>query len=90
MAFIFLPLLADKGIAPDVTQCAFRIGDSATNAITPFLYYIPLVLTYLQQHHPKATYATLLSYTWRYSLCVLLAWTLLFIGWFLSGWPLGL
>lgn len=90
MAFIFLPLLADKGIAPDVTQCAFRIGDSATNAITPFLYYMPLVLTYLQQHHPKATYATLLSYTWRYSLCVLLAWTLLFIGWFLSGWPLGL
>ena len=35
MSFIFIPMFAQMGISPDVTQCAFRIGDSSTNAITP-------------------------------------------------------
>ena len=48
MSFIFIPMFAQMGISPDVTQCAFRIGDSSTNAITPFLFYMPLVLTYMR------------------------------------------
>ena len=50
MSFIFIPMFAQMGIAPDVAQCAFRIGDSSTNAITPFLFYMPLVLTYMRQY----------------------------------------
>ena len=38
MSFIFIPMFAQMGIAPDIAQCAFRIGDSSTNAITPFLF----------------------------------------------------
>ncbi len=34
MSFIFIPMFAQMGIAPDIAQCAFRIGDSSTNAIT--------------------------------------------------------
>lgn len=89
MAFIFVPVFAKLGISPEQTQCAFRIGDSATNAITPFLSYMPLVLTYMQQYDRHSTYVTLLKHTWRYSLSVLLLWTLLFVGWYLSGMPLG-
>lgn len=90
MSFIFVPVLADMGISPDMAQCAFRIGDSATNAITPFMFYMPLVLTYMQQYDKQSTYASLLKYTWRYSLAILLAWTLLFVLWYVGGLPLGL
>ena len=50
MSFIFIPVLTGMGVSPDMTQCAYRIGDSATNAITPFMFYMPLVLTYMQQY----------------------------------------
>lgn len=90
MAFIFIPVLADKGISPDTIQCAFRIGDSATNAITPFLFYLPLVLTYMQQYDKQSTYGSLLRYTWRYSLTILVTWTVLFVLWYISRLPLGL
>ena len=90
MAFIFIPIFDKIGVSPDVVQCAFRIGDSATNAITPFLFYMPLVLTYMQQYHKNSSYLSLLRYTWRYSVYILIAWTLLFILWYLTGLPLGL
>lgn len=90
MAFIFVPVFAKLGISPDVTQCAFRIGDSTTNAITPFLFYAPLVLTYMQHYDHRTTYISLLKYTWRYSLYILLLWTLFFIVWILIDLPLGL
>lgn len=90
MAFIFVPFFAKIGVSPDITQCAFRIGDSATNAITPFLFYMPLVLTFMQQYNRQVTYASLLRYTWRYSVYILLAWMLLFAGWYLCDLPFGL
>ncbi|KAB4407037.1 AbgT family transporter, partial [Bacteroides thetaiotaomicron] len=90
MSFIFIPMFAQMGISPDVTQCAFRIGDSSTNAITPLLFYMPLVLTYMRQYDKQITYVSLLKYTWRYSLCILAAWTLLFIVWYLLKIPMGL
>ncbi|NDV59638.1 AbgT family transporter [Bacteroides sp. 519] len=90
MAFIFVPFFAKMGISPDFTQCAFRIGDSATNGITPFLLYMPLVLTYMQQYSESSTYGTLVKYTWRYSVTILLFWTILLVIWYLAGFPLGL
>ena len=90
MAFIFVPVLGDYGIAPEVTQCAFRIGDSATNAITPFMFYMPLVLAYMQQYEPTSNYGSLLRHTLCYSLSVLLAWTLLLLLWQSMGWSLGM
>lgn len=90
MSFIFVPVLAGMDIPPEVTQCAFRIGDSATNAITPFMFYIPLVLTYMRQYDKQSTYGSLLKYTWRYSLSILLAWTTLFLFWYIGGLPFGL
>ncbi len=90
MAFIFVPMFDNLGISPDFTQCAFRIGDSATNGISPFLLYMPLVLTYLQQYSEGSTYGTLVRYTWRYSLYILISWIILFVIWYLAKIPLGL
>lgn len=90
MSFIFIPMFAAMGISPDLTQCAYRIGDSATNAITPFLFYMPLALAYMQQYDKQSNYASLLKYTWRYSLYIFIGWTLLFVLWYLLELPLGL
>ena len=90
MSFIIIPMFAQMGIAPDIAQCAVRIGDSSTNAITPFLFYMPLVLTYMRQYDKQITYGSLLKYTWRYSVCCLGAGTLLFIVWYLLKIPMGL
>ena len=51
---------------------------------------MPLVLTYMRQYDKQITYGSLLKYTWRYSLCILGAWTLLFIVWYLLKIPMGL
>ena len=90
ISFIFIPMFSAIGINPDMVQCAFRIGDSSTNAITPFLFYMPLVLAYLQQYNKQASYLTLLNYTWRYSLYTLLCWIVLFVAWYITRLPLGL
>lgn len=90
MAFIFIPIFSALGISPDWTQCAYRIGDSVTNAVTPFLFYMPLVLAYMQQYDRTSNYGSLLKYTWRYSLYIFLAWTLLFVVWYFLKLPLGI
>lgn len=90
MAFIFVPMFSQMGVSPDVTQCAFRVGDSSTNAITPFLFYMPLVLTYMRQYDKNANYGILLKHTWRYSLSILILWTSFFILWVLLDLPMGM
>lgn len=89
-SFIFIPFFAELGVSPSMVQCAYRIGDSATNCVTPFLFYMPLVLTYMQQYDKRVTYGTLMKLTWRYSLYILLVWTMLFVLWYAFELPLGL
>ncbi|MEG1685173.1 MAG: AbgT family transporter [Bacteroides sp.] len=90
ISFIFVPMFAAMGITPEWTQCAYRIGDSTTNAISPFLFYLPLVLSYMLQYDKQSSYVSLLKYTWRYSFCIFLAWILLFVVWYLLKFPLGM
>ena len=90
ISYIFIPIFYEQGIEPDIVQCAFRIGDSSTNAITPFLFYMPLVLTYMRQYDKNITYIFLLKYTWKYSLIILTIWILLFIIWLSLRLPVGL
>ncbi len=90
MSYLFIPILTSKGIAPDMVQCAFRIGDSATNAITPFMFYLPFVLACMEKYDKSSNYISLLKYTWKYSIAILLAWIMLFIIWRIIDLPLGL
>lgn len=42
MAPIFIPMFMQLGVTPEVTQVAYRIGDSATNIISPLMPFFPL------------------------------------------------
>ncbi len=41
LAPIFVPMLMQLGISPELSQTAYRIGDSCTNIITPLMPYFP-------------------------------------------------
>lgn len=90
ISVIFIPLFNNMGVSPEVVQCAFRIGDSSTNAITPFMFYMPLVLTYIKQYDKTFSFHYLLKLTVPYTIIILVCWTLMFVGWILLDIPLGI
>ena len=53
LAPIFVPMLMSLGISPDLTQAAYRVGDSTTNIITPLMPYFPLVVAFCQRYVKK-------------------------------------
>lgn len=87
---IFVPMLMQVGFSPELTQAAYRIGDSSTNIITPLLPYFPLIVVYCQRHAKTTGMGTLISTMLPYSLGFLLTWSLLLMLWWGLGLPLGL
>lgn len=89
MAPVFVPMLLLAGIDPAVTQCAFRIGDSCTNVISPMMSYFALIMAFMQRYDPKAGLGTLVATMLPYALFFLVVWTALFWIWMEAGLPLG-
>lgn len=90
LAPIFVPMLMTLGISPDLTQAAYRIGDSSTNIITPLMPYFPLVVVYCQRFVKNTGIGTLTAMMLPYSGAFLLAWTLFLLAYFAIGLPLGI
>lgn len=87
---IFVPMLMQLGFSPELTQAAYRVGDSSTNIITPLLPYFPLIVVYCQRHAKTTGMGTLISTMLPYSLAFLLTWSLLLMLWWGLRLPLGL
>ncbi|MBW3631298.1 MAG: AbgT family transporter, partial [Gemmatimonadetes bacterium] len=90
LAPIFVPMLMQLGLSPELTQAAYRIGDSTTNIITPLMPYFPLVVVYAQRYVKSTGIGTLVSIMLPYSVAFLLTWTVFLMAWWLLGVPLGL
>ena len=86
---IMVPMLMQLGISPDLTQAAYRVGDSSTNIITPLLPYFPLIVVFCQKYVKSAGVGTLLALMLPFSVSLLVTWTLLLIGFWALGIPLG-
>jgi aminobenzoyl-glutamate transport protein len=89
MAPVVVPGLLLLGIDAEVSQMLFRIGDSASNIITPLNVYFALMLTYLQRYRRDAGIGTLLAMTLPASVAILVGWTAFFLLWYAVGLPLG-
>ncbi|MFC3120816.1 AbgT family transporter [Agaribacter flavus] len=87
---IFVPMLMQLGISPDLTQIAYRVGDSSSNIITPLLPYFPLVVIYCQRYVKSTGIGTLLSLMLPYSITILIAWTIFLLLYWSLGIPLGI
>ena len=90
LAPIFVPMLMQVGLAPELTQAAYRVGDSTTNIITPLMPYFPLVVVFCQRYVKAAGIGTLASIMLPYTIIFLIGWTLLLLVFWALGIPLGL
>lgn len=90
IAPIFVPMLMQLGISPDLTQAAYRVGDSVSNIITPLLPYFPLVVVYAQRYVKNTGIGTLVSMMLPYTVIFLITWTLFLLVYWTLGIPLGL
>ncbi|MEM7628169.1 MAG: AbgT family transporter [Planctomycetota bacterium] len=86
---IFVPMFMLIGLRPEMTQVAYRIGDSTTNIITPLNAYLVIVLMYVQKYAPKAGIGTLIAMMLPYTFAFSIAWIIMILAWNASGLPLG-
>ena len=89
LSSIFVPMLMDLGIAPELTQAAYRVGDSVTNIVTPLMPYFPLVVAFGQRYVKSTGIGTVVSLMLPYSAVLLVTWTLFLVFYWLLGLPLG-
>lgn len=90
LAPIFVPVLMQVGISPELTQAAYRVGDSSTNIITPLMPYFPLVVAYCQRWVTSTGIGTVTAMMLPFSVTLLVGWSLLLLAFWMLGIPLGL
>ena len=89
MAPIFVPMFMQLGISPEVSQAAYRIGDSTTNVVSPLMPFFPLIVAFSQRYGRENGIGTVVSLMLPYSIIFLISWTILFVIWYLFGIPFG-
>ncbi len=89
LAPVLVPMLMLVGISPEMTTAAYRVGDSATNIITPLMPYLPLVLVFAQRWQKDFGLGSLVATMLPYSMFLLLSGLILTILWVFLGLPLG-
>jgi aminobenzoyl-glutamate transport protein len=89
LAPVFIPMFMKIGITPEMTQAAFRVGDSSTNIITPLMDYFPLILAFAKKYDSDTGMGTLISTMVPYSIGFLVFWIITMLIWMLANLPLG-
>jgi aminobenzoyl-glutamate transport protein len=89
MAPVFVPMFMLLGYSPELTQTAYRIGDSTTNVISPMMTYFALIVAFVTRYQQKAGLGTVIATMLPYSVAFIVVWTLLLVIWMLLGLPVG-
>lgn len=89
LAPVFVPMFLLLGYPPELTQVAYRIGDSCTNLITPLMTYFAMIVVFAKKYDPDSGIGTLIATMLPYSLFFLIGWSGLLVLWMIAGLPLG-
>lgn len=89
MAGVFVPMFALIGLEPAFIQAAFRVGDSATQVITPLNPYMIVILGLLRRYEPEAGIGTLVSRMLPFVIPFWITWAALLAVWYFFDLPLG-
>ena len=89
MAPVFVPMFMLLGYTPELTQTAYRIGDSTTNIISPMMTYFALIVAFVARYDPKAGIGTVIATMVPYTVAFLIVWTVMLVIWMLLGLPVG-
>ena len=90
LAPIFVPILMQVGLSPELTQAAYRVGDSSTNIITPLMPYFPLIVAFCQRWVKDTGIGTVAALMLPYSITFLVTWSIFLLIYWALGIPLGL
>ena len=86
---VMVPMLMLLGISPEMATAAYRVGDGATNIITPLMVYFPLILIFCQRWDKEFGLGSLAAVMLPFSIGLLLSGLALTIGWVVLDLPLG-
>ena len=89
LAPVFVPMFMLLGYSPELTQVAYRIGDSCTNLITPLMTYFAMIVIFAKKYDEDSGIGTLISTMLPYSLFFMIGWSVLLVVWMMFGLPLG-
>jgi p-aminobenzoyl-glutamate transporter AbgT len=87
---IFVPMLMQLGISPELTQAAYRVGDSASNIVTPLMPYFPLVVVFCKRYVTSTGIGTVVAMMAPYSFVFYVGWIVFLLAFWALGLPLGL
>jgi aminobenzoyl-glutamate transport protein len=90
LAPILVPMLMGAGIAPELTQAAFRVGDGPVNLMTPLMPYFPLVLAFCRRYVTGFQVGTLMSLLLPFGAAYLVLQIGVLLLWWMVGLPLGI
>ena len=77
------------GISPEGATATYRVGDGATNIISPLMVYFPLVLIFAQRWQKDFGLGSLTAMMIPYSIWMLVTGVVLIMIWMALGIPLG-
>lgn len=87
---ILVPMLMAVGISPELSQAAYRVGDSVSNIISPLMVFFPLVVVYCQRYVKSSGIGTVASMMMPYSIAMLIGWTVFLLAYWGLQIPLGI
>ncbi|MEM7610658.1 MAG: AbgT family transporter [Pseudomonadota bacterium] len=89
LAPVMVPMMMLLNVSPEMTTAAYRVGDSATNIITPLMVYFPLILTFCQRWQKDFGLGSLTATMIPYSVFLMVSGLAMTMLWIALGLPLG-
>ncbi len=89
LAPVLVPMLMLLGVSPEGATAAYRVGDSATNIITPLMVYFPLILVFCQRWKKDFGLGSLMATMIPYSIWLFISGLILTVLWVFAGIDLG-
>jgi len=89
MAPVFIPMFMLLGYTPELTQTAYRIGDSTTNVIAPMMSYFALIVAFFERYDKKSGIGTVVATMLPYTVTFFVCWSVLLMIWMALGLPVG-
>lgn len=85
IAAVFIPMFALIGYEAGFVQAAFRVGDSATQALTPLNPYLVIILGFLRKYEPEAGIGSIIARMLPFTVVFWVLWVLVLTLFFITG-----
>ncbi|MFJ5961107.1 AbgT family transporter [Pseudarthrobacter oxydans] len=85
IAAVFIPMFALVGYEAGFIQAAFRVGDSATQALTPLNPYLVIILAFLRKYEPDAGIGSIIGRVLPFTIVFWILWVLVLSAFFFTG-----